>query len=302
MRIDYLSSTTQERIRDLLRPVKGEVEDPKKTRITQAELARLLDVNEGTVSRFMSGKTVTITNENLVKIATRLNVSTDYLLGLTNIKDKMNHAASELSLTNEAAQNLYTHKVHPAVVNLLLTNETFIDIINRLALYFDETVAAGYAAQNQQIAALSDLLKGVGTPAAEQTVQTIEALKTPIYQAEETMLQNDFLTAIRQIKQQVGEDRAEQAARFTDEVMKQYTNSLDKGELPSLPKMDQHELVETILSPINEELGISAEIRQDLKRVLGNLMNDLKAEFDARKQALAENDQSKARENHRCGG
>ena len=82
MRIDYLASTTQERIRDLLRPVKGEVEDPKKARITQAELARLLDVNEGTVSRFMSGKTLTITNENLVKIATRLNVSTDYLLSL----------------------------------------------------------------------------------------------------------------------------------------------------------------------------------------------------------------------------
>lgn len=302
MRIDYLSSTTQERIRDLLRPVKGEVEDPKKARITQAELARLLDVNEGTVSRFMSGKTLTITNENLVKIATRLNVSTDYLLGLTDIKDKMNHAASELGLSNEAAQNLYTHKVHPTVVNLLLTNETFIGIINRLALYFDETVAAGYAAQNQQIAALSDLLKSVGTPAAEQTVQTVEALKTPIYQVEETTFQNDFLTAIRQIKMQVGENHVEQATQFTDEVMKQFTASLDKGELSSIPKMNQHELAGKMLSPINEDLGISAENLQDLKRVFGNVMNDLKTEFDARKQALAESDQSETREDHRCGG
>ena len=302
MRIDYLSSTTQERIRDLLRPVKGEVEDPKKARITQAELARLLDVNEGTVSRFMSGKTLTITNENLVKIATRLNVSTDYLLGLTDIKDKMNHAASELGLSNEAAQNLYTHKVHPTVVNLLLTNETFIGIINRLALYFDETVAAGYAVQNQQIAALSDLLKSVGTPAAEQTVQTVEALKTPIYQVEETTFQNDFLTAIRQIKMQVGENHAEQATQFTDEVMKQFAASLDKGELPSIPKMNQHELAEKLLSPINEDLGIGAENLQDLKRVFGNVMNDLKTEFDARKQTLAESDQNEAREDHRCGG
>lgn len=302
MRIDYLASTTQERIRDLLRPVKGEVEDPKKARITQAELARLLNVNEGTISRFMSGKTMTITNENLVKIAARLNVSTDYLLGLTDIKDRMNHTASELGLTNEAAQNLYTHKVNPDVVNLLLTNETFIGIINRLVLYFDETVAAGYAVQNQQIAALSDLLKGVGTPGAEQTTQTIEALKTPIYQAEETMLQNDFLTVIRQIKMQVGENRAEQAAHFTDEVMKQFATSLNKGELSSIPKMNQHELVEKMLSPINEELGIRTENLQDLKRVLGNVMNDMKTEFDARKQALAESDQNGAREDHRCGG
>ena len=302
MRIDYLASTTQERIRDLLRPVKGEVEDPKKARITQAELARLLNVNEGTISRFMSGKTMTITNENLVKIATRLNVSTDYLLGLTDIKDKMNHAASELGLTNEAAQNLYTHKVNPDVVNLLLTNETFIGIINRLVLYFDETVAAGYAVQNQQIAALSDLLKGVGTPGVEQTTQTIEALKTPIYQAEETMLQNDFLTAIRQIKMQVGENRAEQAAQFTDEVMKQFATSLDKGELSSIPQTNQYELAEKMLSPINEDLGISAENLQDLRRAFGNVMNDLKTEFDARKQALTENDQNETREDYRCGG
>ena len=302
MRIDYLASTTQERIRDLLRPVKGEVEDPKKARITQAELARLLDVNEGTVSRFMSGKTMTITNENLVKIAARLNVSTDYLLGLTDIKDRMNHAASELGLTNEAAQNLYTHKINPDVVNLLLTNETFIEIINRLATYFDETVSAGYAAQNRQIAALSDLLKSVGTPGAEQTMQTIDALKTPIYQAEETMLQNDFLTAIRQIKMQVGENHAEQAAQFTDEVMKQFATSLDKGELSSIPQMNQYELAEKMLSPINEDLGISVENLQDLRRAFGNVMNDLKTEFDARKQALTENDQNETREDYRCGG
>lgn len=77
----------------------------------------MLGINSATLSRFMSGKTVTITNENLVKIADIFNVSTDYLLGRTDIKDKMNHAASELGLSTEVAQNLYTHRVNPAVVN-----------------------------------------------------------------------------------------------------------------------------------------------------------------------------------------
>ena len=302
MRIDYLASTIQERIRDLLRPVKGEVEDPKKARITQAELARLLDVNEGTVSRFMSGKTLTITNENLVKIAARLNVSTDYLLGLTDIKDRMNHAASELGLTNEAAQNLYTHKVNPDVVNLLLTNETFIEIINRLVMYFDETVSAGYAAQNRQIAALSSLLADMGTPVAQQTAQTVEASQVPIYQAEETWLQNSFLTAVRQIKAQVGENHAEQAAQFTDEIMTQFTNSLGKGELAFLPQMDPQKVTETMLASLNEDMGISAKTLQDLKCVFGNVMNDLKTDYETRKQAHAEDSQDGAREDHRCGG
>ena len=68
----------------------------------------------------------------------------------------MNHAASELGLSTEVAQNLYTHRVNPAVVNLLLTNATFINVLNRLTLYFDEVFAAAYAMHNQQIEKLSN--------------------------------------------------------------------------------------------------------------------------------------------------
>ena len=57
----------------------------------------------------------------------------------------MNHATSELGLSAEVAQNLYTHRVNPAVVNLLLTKATFINVLNRLTLYFDEVFAAGFA-------------------------------------------------------------------------------------------------------------------------------------------------------------
>lgn len=124
----------------------------------------------------------------------------------------MNHAASELGLSTEVAQNLYTHRVNPAVVNLLLTNATFINVLNRLTLYFDEVFAAGFAMHNQQIEKLSSLVMSLGTPAAEQTAQTVDLLKEPIYQADETTLQNEFLTAIRQIKAKVGENRAAQTA------------------------------------------------------------------------------------------
>ena len=42
MKIESLASTTQERIRDLLRPVLGEVDDPKAAQMSQAELSRKL--------------------------------------------------------------------------------------------------------------------------------------------------------------------------------------------------------------------------------------------------------------------
>ena len=301
---DYksLSSTTQERIRDLLRPVLGEVDDPKAAQMSQAELSRMLGINSATLSRFMSGKTVTITNENLVKIADIFNVSTDYLLGRTDIKDKMNHAASELGLSTEVAQNLYTHRVNPAVVNLLLTNATFINVLNRLTLYFDEVFAAGFAMHNQQIEKLSNLVMGLGTPAAEQTAQTVDLMKAPIYQADETTLQNEFLTAIRQIKAKVGEDRAAQTALFTDETMEQIAQQLDKGQLEFIPQMDQHQFAAQLLSPMQGLDGISSESLQDLERAVGNVMNDIKAQYKMLKQSAANGESNGANETRRCGG
>ena len=295
MRIDTLSSTTQERISDLLRPVLGEAEDPQSAQMSQAELSRRLGINSATLSRFMSGKTTTITNENLVKIAEIFNVSTDYLLGLTDIMDRMNHAASELGLSTQAAQNLYTHRVNPAVVNLLLTNDTFINVINRLVLYFDEVFAAGFAMHNQQIASLSKLVMGLGTPAAEQTAQTVDLMKEPIYQADETTLQNEFLAAIRQIKAKVGEDRATQAAAFTDETMEQFTKQLDKGQLAFVPQLDQHQFAAQLLSPMQGLEGVSSESLKGMAQAFGNVLNDLKTKYEARKSRGDGEDR-------RCGG
>ena len=299
---DYksLSSMTQERIRDLLRPVLGEVDDPKAAQMSQAELSRMLGINSATLSRFMSGKTVTITNENLVKIADIFNVSTDYLLGRTDIKDKMNHAASELGLSTEVAKNLYTHRVNPAVVNLLLTNATFINVLNRLTLYFDEVFAAGFAMHNQQIEKLSNLVMGLGTPAAEQTAQTSDLMKAPIYQADETTLQNDFLTAIRQIKAKVSEDRATQTALFTDETMEQIAQQLDKGQLAFIPQMDQRQFAAQLLSPMQGLDGISSESLQDLERAFGNVLNDMKNQHEMLKQSAANGESNGANEVRRC--
>lgn len=296
-----LSSTTQERIRDLLRPVLGEVDDPKAAQMSQAELSRMLGINSATLSRFMSGKTVTITNENLVKIADIFNVSTDYLLGRTDIKDKMNHAASELGLSTEVAQNLYTHRVNPAVVNLLLTNATFINVLNRLTLYFDEVFAAGFAMHNQQIEKLSNLVMSLGTPAAEQTAQTVGLMKAPIYQADETTLQNEFLTAIRQIKTRVGEDRAAQIALFTDETMEQITQQLDKGQLAFIPQMDQYQFAAQLLSPMQGLEGIRSETLNDLVRAVGNVMNDMKTQHEILKQSSANEENDGTNEAHRYG-
>lgn len=130
----YLSGNIRERLQDLM----------KERKITQSELAAKIGMDVSTLSRFISNATGKLGDENIKKIAKEFEVSTDFLLGVTDIPDRMNYDIAELGLSVQAAKNLYTGKVNAEVVNRLLENKNFAAMTNMIAHYFDDTLAAGY--------------------------------------------------------------------------------------------------------------------------------------------------------------
>ena len=123
----YLPADVRKRIVDVMRERK----------MTQRELALRIDVNESTISRFLSGKTEKLSEESVIRIARVFNVSTDFILGTTVIPDKKNYDISELGLSVEAAKNLYTGKVNNDVVNRLLENPRFAMVTYMIAQYME---------------------------------------------------------------------------------------------------------------------------------------------------------------------
>ena len=107
---EYLPAPSNVRLADLM----------KEHNISQPELAKEIGCSKSTISRFISGAKGTLTHEQVLKIARLFNVSTDFLLGETNIPDRKNYDIAELGLSVEAAKNLYTGRVNAEVVNLLL--------------------------------------------------------------------------------------------------------------------------------------------------------------------------------------
>ena len=67
----YLPGKTRDRIQDLM----------KSHKVTQAELATRIGCSESMLSRFISGKTDKLGDENIIRIARVFNGSTDFLLG-----------------------------------------------------------------------------------------------------------------------------------------------------------------------------------------------------------------------------
>ena len=134
----YLPGKIRDRIQDLM----------KSRKVTQAELATRIGCSKSSLSRFISGKTDKLGDENIIRIARVFNVSTDFLLGEVNIPNRLNYDISELGLSVQAARNLYTHKVNPRVVNALLENPEFANTTNLISGYLDDELAKGFAAQN----------------------------------------------------------------------------------------------------------------------------------------------------------
>lgn len=85
----YLPGKIRDRIQDLM----------KSRKITQAELATRIGCSKSSLSRFISGKTDKLGDENIIRIARVFNVSTDFLLGEVDTPDRLNYDIAELGLS-----------------------------------------------------------------------------------------------------------------------------------------------------------------------------------------------------------
>ena len=216
----FLPGNIRQRLLDLM----------KHNNVSQTELARKIGCNDSLLSRFLSEKTDKLGDENIIRIARAFNVSTDFLLGVTTVPDRKNYEIDELGLSAQAARNLYTGKANAQVVNYLLESPRFLELTYILEQYFNDTIAAGYAAQNQLYATLSSLTrKSAKTKAAAQAANEIYRLKTPVYQADLATIENQFMMAVKEVKKEIGNDFAAIRAMTAEETERMFTE-ITKGQ------------------------------------------------------------------------
>ena len=194
----YLPGDTRQRIQDLI----------KDSNITQAELAGIIGLSESALSRYLKGQTEMLGDGYIIKIAKHFNVSTDFLLGETNIPDRKNYDIEELGISAEAAKLLYTGRLDSRVLNLLLENPHFPQLLALLARYQKEIVRSGIAAMNQQLTFINSLLlaQAESVPdsagAATQLAADLRGVRMPVINADTTAIQNLFMLIVRDIKEQ----------------------------------------------------------------------------------------------------
>ena len=250
----YLPGDTRQRIQDLI----------KSRKITQAELAERVGLSSSTLSRYLQGRTANLGDGFIIRIAKYFDVSTDFLLGETDIPDRKNYDIAELGLSAETAKLLYTGKVDASVLNQLVEHPRFPQLLLLLARYRDETMIAGINAMNQILTFMRSLtldqayIHSENTDAANLAAQDLKLLATPPVTADTNTIQNLFMQIVRDIKKNAESNANEQQAA-TAEVLKQLRENLVKdGEAVDLSKLTAEDLTVAVMKTISEA-GIPEE-------------------------------------------
>ena len=164
---EFLPGNIRDRIVDLKRM----------TNVNNKTIAEKTGISESLLSRIESGKQQSVNDDVVLKLAKFFGVSTDFLLGRTNVPDKKNYTIEELGLSAQAARNLYTGSVDVNVVNRLLAEPEFATLTLMIADYFDDTYATAHATQNQIHQCTAELFSRIarGQPASAESDLTLEA-------------------------------------------------------------------------------------------------------------------------------
>lgn len=256
----YLPGNLRDRILDLM----------KDRKIRQRELAARIDCSESTLSRFLSGNTDQLGSDLILRIARVFNVSTDFLLGETDIPDRKQYEITELGLSVEAAKNLYLAKACPEVVSILLENPRFAELTYLLKRYFEGTLAEGYTAQNQLFATLAETLAGEKTKPALEAAREINRNRIPVYQADLTQIQNQFLSAVAEVKKEYTVDLSA-AKAMTREITENMFAELTKGEALPQVQITPESFADAVTAQVAGMDGVNPAALAEFKNALQTL-------------------------------
>ena len=242
----YLPGSIRERIQDLL----------LEHNMTQAQLAERISISESTLNRFLSGQTDKLSGNNVIAIAGIFHVSTDFLLGLTDIPYRTNYDLEKLGLSAQAAKNLLTNKANAGMLSTLLEMPTFITLLSQLMQLQNATLSASIACMNTLFQSLGNLLiehahqNPEDKPAAKETLQDIRSLRQPLYEADTTAIEATFKKLLQELKGKT-KTAISSGEKITSQVMEQFLSTLTNNETASLHSITPEQIVDAIVSTTN---------------------------------------------------
>ena len=206
--------------------------------LSQKQLADQLHVTHSQISRIESGETKNPNISIVIDAARFFHVSTDYLLGITQITSPKSYDISELGLSEEAVTRLITRRIDVDILNRLLEHEHFPKLCIMIRNYFDDTIAEGIMARNKVIDFAVDQLTDMMTaePSKRKEIikdkQFLSSQKLGANEADIEKIKIQFMAILRDIKSSMQKKEPTKAVATAEAVQ------MIRDALPDKPVSD----------------------------------------------------------------
>lgn len=120
------------------------------------ELAKMLHIDRDTLKRIINGGTEKVSSQVIIDAAQHFGVSTDFLLGLTDVPDAMNYPVEEFGLTAPAARAILSEDIHTEMLNLLPENQRFCQLTHTMSHALEPDQTEGIMSRNNLLAKQGD--------------------------------------------------------------------------------------------------------------------------------------------------
>lgn len=250
--------------------IRDRIVDLKRTHnVTNKTIAEKTGLSESLLSRIESGKQQTVSDDVVLKLARFFGVSTDFLLGRTNVPDKKNYTIEELGLSAQAARSLYTGSVDVNVVNRLLAEPEFATLTLMIADYFDDSYATAIATQNQIHQSTAELFSRIAREDKQRRQRATSLAKqaraqcTPLYKTELAQMCTQFEKAMKAIKKDLP-DKAGEAKAMTKQAFDHMLEVLTKnGNALDVLSVKPEEITESLCSYVGLMDGVTEEMKEN---------------------------------------
>lgn len=115
---------------------------------SQKEVADDLKIPASVLSRIERGETKAVSHDLIIKFSKYYNVSTDYLLCISDIRIRKNVELEELGLTNNAMLRLLQGNIDGSLLSKMIEHPYFPVLLDTANAYFAEVHNSGFSARN----------------------------------------------------------------------------------------------------------------------------------------------------------
>lgn len=233
--------------------------------MTQSELAARIGIDASTLSRIEKSETQKVGDDIILLISQVFEVSTDFLLGVTDDPVPMNFHINELGLSVEAAKKIYSGEVDADILNILIENPEFGTLTKMISAYFTDASEAAAASQNQIFDMVNEILGDYGHADA---VAEIKLSKYQNQRNDLVAIQHGFTAILKNTKNKM-DTSVQKSQKLTADIFNQIRSTLSHGK-GSLPYriITAEKMVDSVIATMGNLGGATQEMKDDLHKAL----------------------------------